>query len=83
MPKTAPKSTSKAANHKDAKKVPTLSEKIAELDRSVEWFYGDDFSLNEAIERYEAAAALAKSIEQDLKTLKNKISVVEKDFSEE
>lgn len=60
-----------------------LGDKIAQLDQSVEWFYSDDFSLSEAIDRYEEAAALAKSIETDLKTLKNKISVIEKDFSED
>ena len=65
------------------KKDLTLSEKIEKLDSAVEWFYGEDFSLAEAIDRYEDATALAKSIEDDLKTLKNKISVIEKDFSEE
>lgn len=60
-----------------------LSQKIAELDTAVDWFYGEDFNLSEAIERYEQAAKLAKDIETDLKTLKNKITVIEKDFSEE
>jgi len=63
-------------------KTPALSEKIAKLDTAVEWFYSDDFSLAEALDRYESAVKLAKSIEDDLKTLKNKISVIDKDFSE-
>lgn len=62
---------------------PDLSAKIAELDATVDWFYSDDFDLAEAIDRYEAAAKLAKSIETDLKTLKNKITVIEKDFSDD
>ncbi len=64
-------------------KTPNLSQKIAELDSAVDWFYGEEFSLAEAIDRYESAAKLAKSIETDLKTLKNRITVIEKDFSEE
>lgn len=61
----------------------TLSKKINQLDAAVDWFYGEDFSLAEAIGRYESAAKLAKEIETDLKTLKNKIEVIEKDFSKE
>ena len=71
------------ADTKSQSKSNNLSEKIAELDQAVDWFYGEDFSLSEAITRYEAAAKLAKSIETDLKTLKNRITVIEKDFSEE
>ncbi len=71
---TTPEQTNSTAN---------LSEKIAELDQAVDWFYGEQFSLAEALDRYESAAKLAKSIETDLKTLKNRITVIEKDFSEE
>lgn len=60
-----------------------LSHKIEKLDSAVDWFYSEDFSLAEAIDRYEEAAKLAKDIETDLKTLKNRITVIEKDFSED
>lgn len=59
----------------------SLSEKIAILDSQVEWFYSDEFKLEEAIDRFKDAAALAQEIEKDLKVLKNEIEVLAKDFS--
>lgn len=58
-----------------------LNEKIAELDGKVEWFYSDDFKLDEAVEKYKQAAELAKEIEKDLAELKNEIEVLAEDFS--
>lgn len=54
----------------------SLNHKIAQLDESIEWFYGEDFSLDQAIEKYQAATKLAQSIEQDLSELKNQVEVV-------
>ena len=34
-----------------------LNEKIAELDKKVEWFYSDDFKLEEAVGNYKEAAS--------------------------
>ncbi|MDO4611545.1 MAG: hypothetical protein Q4B34_01655 [Candidatus Saccharibacteria bacterium] len=59
----------------------SLSEKIAELDKKTEWFYSDDFKLEEASENYKEAAKLAKEIENDLLNLKNEIEVLAEDFS--
>ena len=59
---------------------PTITEKIAQLDQSIEWFYGDDFSLEQALDKYQSAAALAQDIKQDLAELKNKVEVLE-DFT--
>jgi len=59
----------------------SLNEKIAELDKKVEWFYSDEFKLEEAVENYKRAAGLAKEIEQDLTELKNEIEVLAEDFS--
>ena len=58
-----------------------LNEKIKELDFKVEWFYSDEFKLEEAVEKYKDAAALAKDIEKDLGELKNEIEVLAEDFS--
>ncbi len=58
-----------------------LNQKIAELDAKVEWFYSDEFKLEEATERYKEAVKLAKEIEQDLDKLKNEIEVLAEDFS--
>lgn len=61
----------------------TISEKIKELDEMTNWFYSDDFKLDEATERYKKAMELAKEIEEDLKELKNKIEIIEQDFTKE
>jgi peptidoglycan hydrolase CwlO-like protein len=61
----------------------TISDKISELKSGVEWFYSDDFKLEEASEKYKALTTLAKDIEGDLDSLKNEIEVIEKDFSKE
>ena len=58
-----------------------LNERIAELDKKVEWFYSDDFKLEEAVENYKEAAELAKDIEKDLNELKNEIEILAEDFS--
>ena len=60
----------------------SLNTKIAKLDAEVEWFYSDDFKLEEAVDKYKSAAKLAKEIETDLKELKNEIEVLSEDFSE-
>ena len=59
----------------------TLNEKITDLDNKVEWFYGDDFKLEEATDKYKETLTLAKEIETDLNNLKNEIEVLSEDFS--
>ena len=61
---------------------PSLTEKIDQLDQAVEWFYGDDFQLDQALVKYQDAAQLAASIDQDLTELKNQVEVVE-DFTKD
>lgn len=58
-----------------------LNQKIEKLDSEVEWFYSDDFKLEEAVDKYKIAAKLAKEIEKDLGELKNEIEILQKDFS--
>ena len=41
-----------------------ISEKIDELKTGVEWFYSDDFKLEDASEKYKALTTLAKEIEE-------------------
>ena len=64
-----------------SKEEKNFNEKIAELDKKVEWFYSDEFKLEEAVENYKDAAKLAKEIEKDLTDLKNEIEVLAEDFS--
>lgn len=60
----------------------TVQEKITELKRLVDWFDGDDFSLEASIDQFKKAEQLAKEIETDLKSLQNEITVVKKSFDE-
>jgi exonuclease VII small subunit len=59
----------------------SLNQKIAKLDEEVEWFYSDDFKLEEAVEKYKGALDLANAIKKDLESLKNEIEVLGEDFS--
>lgn len=59
----------------------TISDKIDELKTGVEWFYSDEFKLEEASGKYKSLTDLAKEIEKDLNELKNDIKVIEEDFS--
>ena len=54
----------------------SLNQKIERLDGQVEWFYSDEFKLEEAVSRYKEAVMLAKEIEKDLVGLKNEIEVL-------
>ncbi|MDO4747074.1 MAG: hypothetical protein Q4A70_01895 [Candidatus Saccharibacteria bacterium] len=59
----------------------SLNQKIEALDKQVEWFYSDEFKLEEATEKYKAAVELAKDVKNDLENLKNEIEVLAEDFS--
>lgn len=54
--------------------------KLAQLDELVAWFDGDEFALEQAIEKFTAAEELASDIEKDLSELKNSIEVVKARF---
>lgn len=58
----------------------TISQKLTQLDEAVEWFYGDDFVLDQALAKYQAADQLAREINQDLAELKNQVEIIE-DFT--
>ena len=58
-----------------------ISEKLEKLKVGVDWFYSDDFKLDDASEKYRELTDLAKEIETDLNDLKNEIKVIEEDFS--
>ena len=61
----------------------TISEKMQELEKATEWFYSDEFKLEQAAGKYKETMQLAEEIEKDLSELKNEISVIEKDFTKE
>jgi len=58
-----------------------LNQKFTELDQRVDWFYSEDFNLENAVENYKSAITLAKEIEVDLKNLKNEIEILSEDFA--
>lgn len=60
----------------------TIESKIAELNQAVEWFYSDDFTLDDAVEKYKSTVSLAKQIQTDLDELKNQVEVLA-DFTKE
>jgi exodeoxyribonuclease VII small subunit len=53
-----------------------IETKIEQLRQAVEWFYGAEFKLDEAMAKYQTAVKLAKEIEQDLDEMKNKIEIL-------
>lgn len=61
----------------------TINQKLEQLDQQIEWFYGEDFSLEQVAEKYQAAATAAKEIESDLSEIKNQIEIIDRDFSKE
>ena len=59
----------------------TISQKIEELDKSTEWFYSDDFSLDEAVKKYKVAVEIARELQKDLEELQNEVEILSEDFS--
>lgn len=59
----------------------SLNQKFEELEKAKEWFYSDDFNLDEAVKKYKEAIDLAKELQEDLSKLQNEIEIIDKDFS--
>ncbi|MBF1024391.1 MAG: exodeoxyribonuclease VII small subunit [Candidatus Nanogingivalaceae bacterium] len=59
----------------------TISQKIEELRQMAAWFESDDFDIEQAIERYQAAEKLAGEIEKDLDGLRNKVTILKEKFA--
>lgn len=59
----------------------SLNQKIEKLDAEVEWFYSDEFKLEDAVAKYKEAVKLANDIKDDLENLKNEIEVLSEDFT--
>lgn len=60
----------------------SISQRIDQLNQKIEWFYSDDFSLDQAVENYQKAVLEAKLIEKNLKELQNQIEIIDRDFSQ-
>lgn len=59
-----------------------IQSKIEELDKMIEWFESDQFSINDALIKYEKAEILAGEIKTELNEIKNKVTVIKKRFDE-
>lgn len=60
----------------------SIQEKLAELDKQIEWFDSEDFVLEEAVERFKLAEKLAEEVKTDLESVKNDITVLAKKFNQ-
>ncbi len=61
----------------------TIKQQMNDLQKLVEWFEGDEFELEMAKEKFELAEKLADEIRQKLTTLKNEITIIDKQFDQE
>lgn len=59
-----------------------LKDKLAELEKLLEWFEQDDLDIEEALAKYEKGSELASSIREQLSEIENKITVLEKRFDQ-
>lgn len=59
----------------------TINEKLAEFEQLVAWFEGDEFALEEALEKFAEAETLAKAIDKELEGFEHKINQLRQDFA--
>lgn len=60
----------------------SIAEKTLKLNELIAWFDGEDFQLEQALERFAEAEKLAAEIEADLTAVKNSITVIKRKFNE-
>ena len=60
----------------------SLSEQLRELDELIAWFDQDDFDLDEALKKFDEGVKLTEKIEERLKKLENKITILRERFGE-
>lgn len=58
----------------------SIQDKTDQLTKLVTWFDSDEFSIEEALNKYKIAEKLAAEIEGDLSSLKNEINLVKNKF---
>ena len=64
---------------KDDKSVP-ISKRMEELEEKMNWFKGDEFTLDEAAERYAEVEKMADEIEEILMEMQNSVELIQKRF---
>lgn len=58
----------------------TVQSKMSQLEELVGWFQGEEFVLEESVQKFEQAEKLAAEIEEDLLKIKNDIKIVKERF---
>ncbi len=61
----------------------TIAERRAELDELLAWFESDDFTIEQAVDKFKEAEALATAIETELMEYKNDITVLKQQFDKD
>ena len=64
---------------KDDKSV-SISKRMEELEEKMNWFKGDEFTLDEAAERYAEVEKMAGEIEEILIEMQNSVELIQKRF---
>ena len=64
---------------KDGKSV-SISKRMEELEEKMNWFKGDEFTLDEAAERYAEVEKMADEIEEILMEMQNSVELIQKRF---
>ena len=64
---------------KDDKSV-SISKQMEELEEKMNWFKGDEFTLDEAAERYAEVEKMAGEIEEILMEMQNSVELIQKRF---
>jgi exodeoxyribonuclease VII small subunit len=60
----------------------TIEAKMEKLRGLVAWVEQDDFAIEQAGDKFQQAAALAKEIEKDLSEMKNTVTVLKESFED-
>lgn len=58
----------------------TITEKLVRLSELSDWFDSEAFTLEKALDKFAEAEKLAEDIDDDLKALKNKVTVIKQRF---
>lgn len=64
------------------KSVSSISENMKKLEAVLSWFESENITIEEALQKYEEAQQLSKTLELQLKQSKNKIEVIKQKFNQ-
>lgn len=61
----------------------SIREQLEQLEALTAWFESEDFTLEEAMDKFREAEKLASEIETELNNFRHAITVLKKDFSKD